>query len=226
MSFILEYDRPSESPLIERVWRVRSGSAGSFISSAASQSEMVFSHYRGEIIVTARGPETQASHVDFPADAEWFGITFGLGTYMSLFSPAQISHPWGIVLPQAGSRSFWLDGSVWKLPTYDNADVFIRRLERAGLLTHDPIVPAVLSGQPHHYSRRAVQYRFQRATGLTHKLIQQIDRARRASELLTRGTSILDTATTLGYFDQAHLTNALKRFLGQTPTQIARLSSS
>jgi hypothetical protein len=36
--------------------------------------------------------------------------------------------------------------------------------------------------------------------------------------------SILDTVGETGYFDQAHLTNSLKRFMGQTPVQIARLS--
>jgi methylphosphotriester-DNA--protein-cysteine methyltransferase len=40
---------------------------------------------------------------------------------------------------------------------------------------------------------------------------------------LEQGVSILDTIHEAGYFDQLHLTNSLKRFLGQTPAQIARV---
>jgi AraC-like DNA-binding protein len=72
---------------------------------------------------------------------------------------------------------------------------------------------------------RSLQYRFLRATGLTRKTIQQIERARGAVSLLERGTPISDAALEAGYFDQAHLTNSLKRFVGRTPAQIARRST-
>jgi AraC-like DNA-binding protein len=60
---------------------------------------------------------------------------------------------------------------------------------------------------------------------LTCKTIQQIKRARSAVSLLERGTPISDAAFELGYFDQAHLTNSLKRFIGRTPSQIANRST-
>ena len=50
--------------------------------------------------------------------------------------------------------------------------------------------------------------------------IRQIERARYAMTLLCQGTSILDTVYKAGYYDQSHMTNSLKRFLGQTPAQI------
>jgi AraC-like DNA-binding protein len=74
-------------------------------------------------------------------------------------------------------------------------------------------------------SIRSLQYRFLRATGLTRKTIRQIERARGAVSPLERGTPIPDAAFELGYFDQAHLTNSLKRFVGRTPAQIARKST-
>jgi methylphosphotriester-DNA--protein-cysteine methyltransferase len=40
---------------------------------------------------------------------------------------------------------------------------------------------------------------------------------------LQQGKSILDTVHEAGYFDQAHMTKALKYFMGQTPTQILRI---
>ena len=53
----------------------------------------------------------------------------------------------------------------------------------------------------------------------------EIERARSAVSLLEQGTPMSDTAFELGYFDQAHLTNPLKRFIGKTPAQIARKST-
>jgi AraC-like DNA-binding protein len=57
-------------------------------------------------------------------------------------------------------------------------------------------------------------------------MIQQIERANQAAALLARGTPILDTVYELGYFDQAHMTKALKRFRGQTPAQLLRVQGS
>jgi len=85
----------------------------------------------------------------------------------------------------------------------------------------DPVVEAAMQGHTPDMSIRSVQYRFVQATGLTHKTIQQIERARFAVSLLEQGTPISDTSFELGYFDQAHLTNSLKRFIGRTPAQIA-----
>jgi methylphosphotriester-DNA--protein-cysteine methyltransferase len=62
-------------------------------------------------------------------------------------------------------------------------------------------------------------------TGLTHKSIQQIERAQQAVSLLERGVSILDAVHEVGYADQPHLTRALRRFIGQTPAQIARVAT-
>ncbi|HEY9608486.1 helix-turn-helix domain-containing protein [Allocoleopsis sp.] len=99
--------------------------------------------------------------------------------------------------------------------------MFINRLIHHGILVRDPVVEAAIQGYTPDMSIRSLQYRFLQATGLTHKTIEQIDRARSAVSLLLQGTPILDTAFELGYFDQAHLTNSLKRFIGKTPAQIA-----
>ncbi|MBD2021060.1 AraC family transcriptional regulator, partial [Leptolyngbya sp. FACHB-36] len=102
------------------------------------------------------------------------------------------------------------------------ADVFVNRLVRQEILVRDPAIEAAIQGHPLDLSIRSLQYRFLQATGLPHKMIQQIERARRAVSLLEQGTPILDTAFELGYFDQAHLTHSLKRFIGKTPAQIAQ----
>lgn len=176
----------------------------------------------GQTMITARGPETKASVADFPADAKFFGITFKLGTFMPHLPVKTLLDRQDVTLPEVSSHSLWLYGSTWELPTFENADVFVNRLIHQELLVRDPVVEAVIQGDNPDLSIRSLQYRFSQATGLTHKTIQQIDRAYKAVLLLEQGTPILDTAINLGYFDQAHLTNSLNRFIGKTPAQIAQ----
>ncbi len=178
--------------------------------------------YKGKSTITVRGPETKASPADFPADAEWLGITFNLGTFMPDFPPGSLLDRQDVNLPEAAGQSFWLGGSAWEFPTYENVDTFVSRLVHGGLLVRDPIVDNVMQDYPLDLSPRTLQYRFQRATGLTRRTIQQIQRARQATELLKQDYPILDAAYQLGYFDQSHLTNSLKRYIGQTPAQISR----
>jgi hypothetical protein len=221
---IFDFDeRLSDSPLIEKVWHTRCHSATAFTSLAASHSELVITRYQGQTSLTVRGPEAQASTAQCPEDFEAFGIVFKLGTFMPDFPAVKLANRRDLTLPQAGSRSFWLHGASWQLPDFENADTFIDRLTSEGLLAHDPVVPAVLQNQPPDWSIRTVRRRFLTATGLTHKTIQQIERARRAVALLQSGVSILDTIYEAGYFDQPHLTRSLKYFMGQTPAQIHRL---
>ena len=223
MTFILE-ERPSDSSLVETIWRAQSERAGSFISVAASHWEMVVTKYRGKTTFTVRGPETKATPLHYQwTDAEWLGIRFKLGAFMPHLPPGDLRDRRDVNLPEATSKSFWLQGSAWQFPNYENADIFVDRLVREGLLVRDPVVDAVLQGHPQALSIRSIQYRFLQATGLTHKSVQQIERARYAMTLLHQGTSILDTVYKAGYFDQSHMTNSLKRFLGQTPAQITHM---
>lgn len=224
MEFVFDV-RPANSSFVEMIWHTHSERAGTFTSAAASNWEMVIATFNGKTMITVRGPETKASKADFPADAEFFGITFKLGTFMPHLPVKTLLDRRDATLPVASSNSFRLHGSAWELPTFENADVFVNRLIRQGILVRDPVVEAAIQGHKPDISIRSLQYRFLRATGLTHKAIQQIERARNAVSLLEQGTPILDTAFELGYFDQAHLTNSLKRFIGRTPAQIARKSA-
>ena len=222
MGFVLEDARSANSSFVEMVWRIRSERAGTFTSVAASNWEMVIATFNGKAMITARGPETKASEADFPADAEFFGTIFKLGSFMPHLPLKTLRDRQDATLPEASSSSFWLHGSAWELPTFENADVFVDRLIRQGILVRDPVVEAAIQGHTPDMSIRSLQYHFLQATGLTHKTIQQIERARSAVSLLERGTPISDTALELGYFDQAHLTNSLKHFVGRTPAQIAQ----
>jgi hypothetical protein len=218
-------ERSANSSFVEMIWHTHSERAGTFTSVAVSNWEMVITTFKGKTMITARGPETKASKADFPTDAEYFGITFKPGSFMPHLPLKTLLDRQDATLPEASSNSFWLHGSAWELPTFENADVFVDRLIRQGILVRDAGVEAAIQGHTPDMSIRSLQYRFLRATGLTHKTIQQIERARSAVPLLEQGTPILDTAFELGYFDQAHLTNSLKRFIGKTPAQIAQKST-
>ena len=78
--FLIFEDRLSDSPFVERVWRCHSERAGTFLSMAASHWEMVVTRHRGKTFLTLRGPETKATTADCPAEGEWLGIRFKLGT--------------------------------------------------------------------------------------------------------------------------------------------------
>jgi len=217
-------ERQSDSPLVELIWHTQSGESSdeSFTSTAVTNLEMVIMRQAGQTFFTLRGPETRATPAPIPENAEFFGIMFKLGTYMPHLPTSNLTDA-PVNLPDATSQSFWLHGSAWEFPDFENADTFIARLVREGLLVHDPVVDAVLQDQEPNLSVRQVRRRFLTATGLTHGYIRQIERARQALSLLEQGLPILDVIFEAGYYDQPHLTRSLKHLMGQTPAQIARL---
>jgi AraC-like DNA-binding protein len=225
MLFRME-EKSSDSPLVDRIWRTQGERAGLFISQSKAYSEIVLTRYRGKTTLTVRGPETKATFLDYQSiGAEFIGISFKLGAFIPHLPPISLRDWPNVALPEASTQSFWLHGSAWQFPTYENVDTFIARLVREGLLVTDPVVETALQGHAQALSARSVQYRFLQATGLTHRKIQQMTRAQQAYTLLEHGASTLDTVFEAGYADQAHLTRSLKHFFGQTPAQLSALNS-
>jgi Helix-turn-helix domain len=217
-------DRLSDSPCVERVWTARSERAGEFLSVAASNCELVVSRYRNETFLTVRGPETHMTTVDCPADGDWLGIRLKVGAFLPHFLPAMLRDRQDVTLPGATTRSFWLGGSAWEYPTFENADTFAARLLRKGIIARDRTVDALVRGEVPLLSRRSAQRHFRRATGLTYAAFRQIERARYATTLLREGVGIADVVYRAGYFDQPHLTRSLKYLIGQTPAEVARMT--
>lgn len=213
-------ERVSDSPFVERIWRAQSERAGDFLSVAVSHWEMVVSRCEGKTYMTVRGPETKVTplHVSL-VGAEWLGIRFKLGTLMSHL-PASNLVDGDVNLPDASSRSFWLNSSAWQFPDYENADTFVDRLVHDGLLVRDPVVEAALEGQLQDVSIRTARRHFLRTIGLAQSTVRQIERARYATVLLQQGVSILDVVDEAGYYDQPHLARSLKCLIGRTPTQL------
>ena len=187
---------------------------------------MVFVEKDGEARVVFVGPWTTAGVAHYAEGAEILWIKFKLGTFMPHLPVGRFLDT-ETALPGASSQSFWLKGSAWEFPDHENAETFVDRLVRSGVLVRDPLVDAVLRGRPKKgLSPRTVRHRFLRATGLAQRRIRQIERAQQAATLLRRGYPITDAVHEIGYFDQPHLTRSLKQWIGHTPAQILRSSGA
>ena len=218
--FIHFYQRASDHPFVDKVWSCYSDRGDTFLSIAANSFEMAITRLEGKTFLTLRGPETTATTLDCPAEGQWVCIRFKAGTFMSRFLPGLLRDHRDVTLPPATARSFWLNGSSMEYPSFDNAESFVGRLARSGILSRDPIVEDTLLRHPRELSLRSAQRHFLRSTGVTYATFRQIERARYAAILLRDGAAILDVVSRLGYFDQAHLTRSVKRFIGETPTRI------
>ena len=215
-------DRPSDSPFVERVWRSHSERAGAFHSMASCHWGMVVTRLEGRVSLTVRGPETRATMADCPAQGEWFEMLFKLGTFMPLMPSGELRDRNDVTLPNATHRSFWLNKTTWDFPNFENVETFVHQLVRLGLIQTDPTVEGAIRGQLQGITVRTEQRRLLRTTGLTRGAIHQIERARGAARLLRAGLRILDVVHEAGYYDQAHLTRSLQRFVGQSPARLTQ----
>jgi hypothetical protein len=195
-------ERGSDSPYVESIMHGRTLSEDSPTRPAECHWHMVFVKKDGEVRVVFVGPWTTAGVVHYAEGAEILRIKFKLGAFMPHL-PIGRFRDTETILPGASSRSFWLKGSAWEFPDHENAQTFVDRLVRNGVLVRDPLVDAVLRGRLQGLSPRTVRYRFLRATGLSQGRIRQIERAQRAATLLQRGNSISDAVHEVGYLERA-----------------------
>ena len=218
---ILHEQRLSDSPYVETITHGWTMSDGSTIRPSESNWHMVFVKEHGRIHRLVVGPLSTAGMASWGEGAEILWIKFKLGVFMPHLSVRDLldsEKP----LPEAASSSFWLKSAAWELPDFENVDTFVNRLMHDEILVLDPVVDAMLQDQSVDISSRTMRHHFLRATGLTRSRIFQMRQAQQAKALLQQGTPILDAVHEAGYFDQPHLTRALKQFIGYTPAQIAQ----
>jgi AraC-like DNA-binding protein len=220
---IVHEQRVSDSPYVEAVTHGWTLSEGSTIRPAECNWHMVFVKEHGRTHSLVVGPLPTSGTATWGEGAEILWIKFKLGVFMPHL-PVRDLLDAEKSLPGAASNSFWLKSTAWELPDFENVDTFISRLVHDEILVLDPVVEAMLQDQLPDISSRTMRHHFLRATGLTRSRISQMKQARQATALLEQGASILDTVHEAGYFDQPHLTRALKQFIGYTPAQVARSS--
>jgi AraC-like DNA-binding protein len=182
--------------------------------------ELVVTRLPNLLAVTLRGPVSQGSFVECPADGEWLAVRFRLGTYLRSVPTAALMDHRSVNLPLLSNERFWFGDRAFEIPSFDNAEQLVASLARAGLILRDSAIDAAVEGDVGWMSRRSVQRHFRRTTGMTISGYTQIERARRAATLLMDGQPILHTAYEAGYADQAHLTRSLKKLIGVTPAAL------
>ncbi|MFG1842433.1 helix-turn-helix domain-containing protein [Micromonospora sp. NPDC049175] len=176
---------------------------------------------RGQLLATLRGPETRASTAPVPANAEFLGIRLTLGTVLRPHPATSIVDGY-VPFPVTDSGRVVIGGEAWEAPTYDNVEQFVRRLRDAGLLVRprrgiDDHIAGHPEGRP---SSRTLQRRYRTITGLSQTAVTQIDRVNAAATMLRHGRDWRGVVETLGYFDQAHLAHALRRYVGHTAREL------
>ncbi len=211
--------RLDTSSIIEMIWKGHAEDDSLPYCAADILWYMRFLRRQGKLSLSIVGPTTRATPVSYLRGDEFFGIRFKPGVFMPNL-PLKTFVNGSAYLPVTTPQTFWLDNSLWEMPTYENAEILVERLLRKKVLVYDPVVGANLQGQTQELTLRALQLRFLRAAGLSHTSILQVERARYAAALLGQGMQSLDVILKAGYYDQAHLIRCLKRFLGQTPTQL------
>lgn len=218
---LIRHERGADSPWVERVSRVVFDGPDRDVTTPDGCWDIVIMRRKGQVGVLQTGVITRPVTLDFSCGDEYVCISFKPGVFMPS-TPADGMVDRAFLRPVAGDRSFWFDGDRLEIPTFENAEGLVQRLSQRSAFVRDEIVAGIANGEPRAISERSVQRHFQMSMGVTAKRFEQIRRARRAVELLERGTAVVVVAHELGYSDQAHLTRALKALVGRTPGAIAR----
>ncbi|MBM0276287.1 AraC family transcriptional regulator [Micromonospora sp. STR1s_6] len=186
-------------------------------SAARTCCQLILTRMRGRLLVSLRGPETRTTTAPVPPDAEFLGIRLTLGTVLRPH-PAPSIVDGSVSLPVTDSGRIVIGGQEWEAPTYENAEQFVRRLRNAGLLARSGLrVEENSAGHPGgHRSKRTLQRQYRAVTGLSQTAVTQIDRVNAAATMLRGGNDWPTVVDALGYFDQAHLAHALRRYVGRT----------
>ncbi|MBB5785802.1 helix-turn-helix domain-containing protein [Jiangella mangrovi] len=209
---------------VARIWTARCERPADFSSIASFTPGIGFARIGGTTIANIRGPATRATTLSCPEGAEYFGVDFRVGAYLPMIPFAPLMNLHQAALPTLTGGRILIDGRAWELPTPQNLDVFVARLERSGLLVFDPLVEELRhdGGAVRSVAERTAQSRFLRAVGLSRRALRLIERTRDAARLLRAGTAIADVVAATGFYDQPQLTRAVRRLIGHTPAELRR----
>jgi hypothetical protein len=210
-----------DASVVDRVWRARSEAEDTMTSAARTCRHLILSWTQGRLLAGLRGPETRATTAPVPPDTEFLGVRLALGTVLRPHPAAPIVDGY-VPFPVTDSGRIVIGGQDWEAPTYENVEHFVRRLQDAGLLVRSRL------GAPEHVAehpeagptKRTLQRRYRAITGLSHTAVTQIDRANAAATMLRGGHDWGTAVGALGYYDQAHLAHALRRYVGHTSREL------
>lgn len=213
--------RPADSPFVHAVTQWVIGTDDRNMAAPDGYWDFVVLKQEGQTSILLTGQTTTAVPLHFAPGDELLTISFKASAFLT-FIPSLATLDRALFLTKTGN-SFRLASDIFEIPTFDNVEAFARSLVQKGQLCQDDVVEALLADHPLAYSPRSIQRHFVRTTGMTYTYFRQIQRARRAADLLQHGNLAGDVAYEAGYADQSHMSRSLKRILGQTPTAIATL---
>ncbi|MFG2169379.1 helix-turn-helix transcriptional regulator [Micromonospora chersina] len=209
-------DTELDESLVDRVWRTRSDAEETMTSAARTCWHLILSRAQGRLLAGLRGPETRATTAPVPPGTEFLGVRFALGAVLRPHPAASIVDGY-VPFPVTESGRIVIGGEGWEAPTFDNVEHFVRRLQAAGLLVRSGLGDEERVTGP---TERTRQRRYRALTGLSRTAVRQIDRANAAATMLRDGLDWRTAVETLGYFDQAHLAHALRRYVGYTAGEL------
>src|SRR5262249_25695042 len=111
--------RPSDSPFVTRVVLSRAESDGVNVLPADGNCYMFLQTVNGKTSVAIGGPLTKVMALPVSQDTEWIGVRFALGAFLPDLPPGKLLDNVAF-LPVTGRKTFWLDGSSWEFPTFEN----------------------------------------------------------------------------------------------------------
>lgn len=206
--------KPSNLPFIQSTWRARVVQEDEYDDPAKDTWGLAFTkHSDGSLAAELLGQSFGYKVLGSTVGDEYWGVEFySYVTMRGVDKPKMV----GKLVPlEVAEGHFSIGSDTYKIPTFENLEVFCQDLAEQGIISH---TARLLSYQK--LSLRSAQRRHRQAVGLTHKQVEQIKRAEHAASLLRSGMTLTEVVAETGYADQAHMTRSLKSLLGKTPTKI------
>lgn len=212
--------RQSDNPYIDTVWKSVATSDGTYLVTPDGSWDIIAAEEPdGTKIVFLAGQVTKPTRLPYKAGNKSVVISLSAGAYLPYLSGAVPADSF-IMLPVASNTHFKLAEHTFAIPTYNTVEELVDEMISSGVLKNDSIVAGILHRTPKAASKRSVQRHFKTTTGISHKKLEDIQRAQQAVRLLKKGTDPTTTASDTGYYDQPHLTKSLKRLMDSSPSSV------
>lgn len=216
-------DLKLDSPFVEKITHGYISKEFRIIRPAETNSHIVISKRRDKNEVLLVGPWSEASPIIIGSDAEIIWIRLQIGTQMSAI-PTHAYTNNECVIKNLSSSKIKLNDSILSIPNFKDVDGFLNKLKQIKFFKYNSMISEAMAGLLPIMPSRTLRKHFLDIAGLSHERICQIQKANNAKTMLSSGVPILDVVNSLGIYDQSHLTNNLKKFIGKTPGELKKIS--
>lgn len=213
----------STSDLVRVCWRVVVDTDGTWTTGGSEFWGLAFTRYPdGRRLAQVVGPTLRPRTMTLQAGEVSWGVDLEPHVFWRGLAKVTVVDELRDLPTDRVGGSWWfeLGGVRSAVPSVQDLDATVGRLAANGLLQAEPLVGAVLAGEPVDVPDRTLRRRVQATTGLRRGQVEQVRRARTAYALLTAGAPLAEAAAQAGYSDQAHMTRELRRLAGQTPARL------